>query len=55
MKHNHNQHFEILQYTAATTPCKINEGVHQQKQKDAADYSDYALVATKSMNNNFQD
>ena len=57
MKYGHNKQnkqFKISQYAAAAMRCKMNEGVHQQNKRNVAADSYYALPATESKNNNFQ-
>ena len=54
MQCGYNKQFKVVQYTAAATPCEINEGAHPRPKQYAKDYSYYALMATKSMSNNFQ-
>ena len=54
MKYGHNKQFKILQPTAAAMPCEINEGAHQCTKRNVEDYSCYAFITTKSINNKFQ-
>jgi hypothetical protein len=54
MKYGHNKQFKILQPTAAAMPCEINEGAHQRTKRNVKDYSCYAFITTKSINNKFQ-
>ena len=54
MKYGHNKQFKILQTNSCCHTLQNKWRCAPMNQKDTEDYSYYALMATKSMSNNFQ-